>query len=148
MSGIKLQSWDWRAWPQTHGTVTNVFVQDLSLRLQPLVLVGKMESYQEIKPWQINRSSSKVLRRSIPGIPLIIVSFPITAVEGLGYSSNTYMVQTALGIMGQTYQPNMTVKEPTILESAMGNFVQPLVSMVWACSTGIDLPDESTGFYS
>ena len=37
----------------------------------------------------------------------------------LEYSSNTYMVQTALGLMGQTYQPNMFVGTSN-LESAMG----------------------------
>ena len=72
-------------------------------------------------------------------------SFPITAVEALEYSSNTYMVQTALGIMGQTYQPNMTVVTNN-LESAMGKLRSTFGEYGLGVSTGIDLPDESTGF--
>ena len=72
-------------------------------------------------------------------------SFPITAVEALEYSSNTYMVQTALGIMRQTYQPNMTVGTNN-LESAMGKLRSTFGEYGLGVSTGIDLPDESTGF--
>lgn len=72
-------------------------------------------------------------------------SFPITAVEALEYSSNAYMVQTALGMMGQTYQPNMTVKTNQ-LESAMGKLRATFSEYGLGAATGIDLPDESTGF--
>ena len=72
-------------------------------------------------------------------------SFPITAVEALEYSSNAYMIQTALGMMGQTYQPNMTVKTNQ-LESAMGKLRATFSEYGLGASTGIDLPEESTGF--
>lgn len=72
-------------------------------------------------------------------------SFPITAVEALEYSSNAYMIQTALGMMGQTYQPNMTVKTNQ-LESAMGKLRATFGEYGLGVSTEIDLPDESTGF--
>lgn len=72
-------------------------------------------------------------------------SFPVTAVEALEYSSNAYMVQTALGMMGQTYQPNMTVKTNQ-LESAMGKLRATFSEYGLGAATGIDLPDESTGF--
>ena len=72
-------------------------------------------------------------------------SFPITAVEALEYSSNTYMVQTALGMMGQTYQPEMTVKTNQ-LESAMGKLRATFSEYGLGAATGIDLPEESTGF--
>ena len=72
-------------------------------------------------------------------------SFPITAVEALEYSSNAYMVQTALGMMGQTYQPNMTVGTNN-LESAMGKLRSTFGEYGLGASTEIDLPDESTGF--
>ena len=72
-------------------------------------------------------------------------SFPITAVEALEYSSNAYMVQTALGMMGQTYQPEMTVKTNQ-LESAMGKLRATFSEYGLGASTGIDLPEESTGF--
>ena len=72
-------------------------------------------------------------------------SFPVTAVEALEYSSNTYMVQTALGMMGQTYQPDMTVKTNQ-LESAMGKLRATFSEYGLGAATGIDLPEESTGF--
>ena len=72
-------------------------------------------------------------------------SFPVTAVEALEYSSNAYMVQTALGMMGQTYQPEMTVKTNQ-LESAMGKLRATFGEYGLGVSTEIDLPDESTGF--
>ena len=72
-------------------------------------------------------------------------SFPITAVEALEYSSNAYMVQTALGMMGQTYQPEMTVKTNQ-LDSAMGKLRATFGEYGLGVSTEIDLPDESTGF--
>jgi len=72
-------------------------------------------------------------------------SFPITAVEALEYSSNAYMVQTALGIMGQTYTPNM-VAATGQLETAMGKLRSTFGEYGLGASTGIDLPDESTGF--
>ena len=72
-------------------------------------------------------------------------SFPVTAVEALEYSSNAYMVQTALGMMGQTYQPNMTVKTNQ-LDSAMGKLRATFGEYGLGVSTEIDLPDESTGF--
>ena len=55
------------------------------------------------------------------------------------------MVQTALGMMGQTYQPEMTVKTSQ-LESAMGKLRSTFGEYGLGVSTGIDLPDESTGF--
>ena len=55
------------------------------------------------------------------------------------------MVQTALGIMGQTYQPDMTVKTNQ-LDSAMGKLRATFGEYGLGVSTEIDLPDESTGF--
>ena len=70
---------------------------------------------------------------------------PITAVQALEYSSNTYMVQTALGIMGLTYQPNMIAAIGN-LGSAMGKLRSTFGEYGLGSATGIDLPDESTGF--
>jgi len=55
------------------------------------------------------------------------------------------MIQTALGMMGQTYQPDMTVKTDQ-LESAMGKLRATFSEYGLGASTGIDLPEESTGF--
>ena len=145
MSGLKHDLKTGELTPDSLGTVTNVFVPgsvvkaatissgwengvlsgNQTLTDQPIVFQGSAPIYSWYK--------------------LAYGSFPITAVEALEYSSNAYMVQTALGIMGQTYQPNMTVGTNN-LESAMGKLRSTFGEYGLGSATGIDLPDESTGF--
>ena len=145
MSGIKHNLETGELTSDSLGTVTNVFVPgsvvkaatissgwengvlsgNQTLTDQPIVFQGSAPIYSWYK--------------------LAYGSFPITAVEALEYSSNAYMVQTALGIMGQTYQPNMFVGTSN-LESAMGKLRSTFGEYGLGSATGIDLPDESTGF--
>lgn len=145
MSGIKHDLNTGELTPDSLGTVTNVFVPgsvvkaatissgwengvlsgNQTLTDQPIVFQGSAPIYSWYK--------------------LAYGSFPITAVEALEYSSNAYMVQTALGIMGQTYQPNMFVGTSN-LETAMGKLRATFGEYGLGAATGIDLPDESTGF--
>ena len=145
MSGIKHDTESGKLSSDSLGTVTNVFVPgsvvkaatissgwengvlsgNQTLTDQPIVFQGSAPIYSWYK--------------------LAYGSFPITAVEALEYSSNAYMVQTALGIMGQTYQPNMFVGTSN-LESAMGKLRSTFGEYGLGSATGIDLPDESTGF--
>lgn len=69
----------------------------------------------------------------------------ITAVEALQYSSNTYMVQIALDMLGQPYQPNM-ILQTDHLEEAMEKLRAGFGEYGLGVATGIDLPLESTGF--
>ncbi len=145
MSGLKHDLKTGDLTPDSLGTVTSVFVPgsvvkaatissgwengvlsgNQTLTDQPIVFQGSAPIYSWYK--------------------LAYGSFPITAVEALEYSSNAYMVQTALGIMGQTYQPNMFVGTSN-LESAMGKLRSTFGEYGLGSATGIDLPDESTGF--
>ena len=145
MSGLKHDLKTGELTPDSLGTVTNVFIPgsvvkaatissgwengvlsgNQTLTDQPIVFQGSAPIYSWYK--------------------LAYGSFPITAVEALEYSSNAYMVQTALGIMGQTYQPNMFVLTNN-LESAMGKLRSTFAEYGLGASTGIDLPYESTGF--
>ena len=145
MSGIKHDTESGKLSSDSLGTVTNVFVPgsvvkaatissgwengvlsgNQTLTDQPIVFQGSAPIYSWYK--------------------LAYGSFPITAVEALEYSSNAYMVQTALGIMGQTYQPNMFVGTSN-LETAMGKLRATFGEYGLGAATGIDLPDESTGF--
>ena len=145
MSGVKHDLKTGELTPDSLGTVTNVFIPgsvvkaatissgwengvlsgNQTLTDQPIVFQGSAPIYSWYK--------------------LAYGSFPITAVEALEYSSNTYMVQTALGIMGQTYQPNMFVGTSN-LETAMGKLRATFGEYGLGAATGIDLPDESTGF--
>ncbi|HHY6897402.1 TPA: penicillin-binding protein PBP2B [Streptococcus pneumoniae] len=144
MSGLKHDLKTGELTPDSLGTVTNVFVPgsvvkaatissgwengvlsgNQTLTDQPIVFQGSAPIYSWYK--------------------LAYGSFPITAVEALEYSSNAYMVQTALGIMGQTYQPNMFVGTSN-LETAMGKLRATFGEYGLGASTGIDLPNESTG---
>lgn len=144
MSGLKHDLKTGELTPDPLGTVTNVFVPgsvvkaatissgwengvlsgNQTLTDQPIVFQGSAPIYSWYK--------------------LAYGSFPITAVEALEYSSNAYVVQTALGIMGQTYQPNMFVGTSN-LESAMGKLRSTFGEYGLGSATGIDLPDESTG---
>ena len=145
MSGMKHNVETGELTTDSLGTVTNVFVPgsvvkaatissgwengvlsgNQTLTDQPIVFQGSAPIYSWYK--------------------LAYGSFPITAVEALEYSSNAYMVQTALGIMGQTYQPNMFVGTSN-LETAMGKLRSTFAEYGLGASTGIDLPNESTGF--
>ena len=145
MSGIKHNLETGDLTPDSLGTVTNVFVPGSVVKAATIssgwengVLSGNQTLTDQPIVFQ---GSAPINSWYTP----YYGSFPITAVEALEYSSNTYMVQTALGIMGQTYQPNMTVGTNS-LESAMGKLRSTFGEYGLGVSTGIDLPDESTGF--
>lgn len=70
----------------------------------------------------------------------------ITAVEALQYSSNTYMVQIALGMLGQPYVPGMVLSETGELATSMDKLRSSFGEYGLGVSTGIDLPQESTGY--
>ena len=145
MSGIKHNLETGELTSDSLGTVTNVFVPG------SVVKAATISSGWEngvLKGNQTLTDQPIVFQGSAPinsWYTPYYGSFPITAVEALEYSSNAYMVQTALGIMGQTYQPNMTVGTNN-LESAMGKLRSTFGEYGLGVSTGIDLPDESTGF--
>ena len=145
MSGIKHNLETGDLTPDSLGTVTNVFVPGSVVKAATIssgwengVLSGNQTLTDQPIVFQ---GSAPINSWYTP----YYSSFPITAVEALEYSSNAYMVQTALGMMGQTYQPEMTVKTNQ-LESAMGKLRSTFGEYGLGAATGIDLPDESTGF--
>jgi len=145
MSGIKHNLESGELTPDSLGTVTNVFVPGSVVKAATISSGwenGVLSGNQTLTDQPIVFQGSAPINS---WYTLSYGSFPITAVEALEYSSNTYMVQTALGIMGQTYQPNMTVGTSN-LESAMGKLRSTFGEYGLGASTGIDLPDESTGF--
>ena len=146
MSGLKHDLNTGELTQDSLGTVTNVFVPGSVVKAATIssgwengVLSGN----------QTLTDQSIVFQGSAPinswYTPQAYGSFPITAVQALEYSSNSYMVQTALGLMGLTYEPNMFVGT-TNLKSAMGKLRSTFAEYGLGSATGIDLPDESTGF--
>ena len=145
MSGIKHDLKTGELTSDSLGTVTNVFVPGSVVKAATISSGwenGVLSGNQTLTDQPIVFQGSAPINS---WYTLAYGSFPITAVEALEYSSNTYMVQTALGIMGQTYQPNMTVATGQ-LEAAMGKLRSTFGEYGLGASTGIDLPDESTGF--
>lgn len=145
MSGIKHNLESGELNPDSLGTVTNVFVPGSVVKAATISSGwenGVLSGNQTLTDQPIVFQGSAPINS---WYTLSYGSFPITAVEALEYSSNTYMVQTALGIMGQTYQPNMTVGTSN-LESAMAKLRSTFGEYGLGASTGIDLPEESTGF--
>ena len=145
MSGMKHNLETGELTPDSLGTVTNVFVPGSVVKAATIssgwengVLSGNQTLTDQPIVFQ---GSAPINSWYTP----YYGSFPVTAVEALEYSSNAYMVQTALGMMGQTYQPDMTVKTNQ-LESAMGKLRATFSEYGLGAATGIDLPDESTGF--
>ena len=145
MSGIKHNLESGELTPDSLGTVTNVFVPGSVVKAATISSGwenGVLSGNQTLTDQPIVFQGSAPINS---WYTLSYGSFPITAVEALEYSSNAYMIQTALGMMGQTYQPDMTVKTDK-LESAMGKLRATFSEYGLGASTGIDLPDESTGF--
>ena len=69
---------------------------------------------------------------------------PITAVQALEYSSNTYMVQVALKLLGQPYSPGMTLSDQNRAK-AFDELRKAYASYGLGTNTGFDVPGESTG---
>ena len=145
LSGMKHNVDTGELTPDSLGTVTNVFVPGSVVKAATISSGwenGVLSGNQTLTDQPI------VFQGSAPINSWYTVStdsFPITAVEALEYSSNAYMVQTALGMMGQTYKPNMSVVTNQ-LDSAMGKLRSTFGEYGLGVSTGIDLPDESIGF--
>nr|WP_228407490.1 penicillin-binding transpeptidase domain-containing protein [Lactococcus insecticola] len=70
---------------------------------------------------------------------------PISAVQALEYSSNTYMIQTALDILGQPYQTNMTIYTSKLADS-FKKIRKTYAEYGLGAATGLDIPGESDGF--
>ncbi|HFI2434661.1 TPA: penicillin-binding protein PBP2B [Streptococcus suis] len=73
-------------------------------------------------------------------------SMNLDVTQALEYSSNVYMVKIALGLLGQTYSPNMFLNDGDTLTNAMTKLRSTFAEYGLGAPTGIDLPLESTGF--
>lgn len=73
-------------------------------------------------------------------------SMNLDVTQALEYSSNVYMVKIALGLLGQTYSPNMFLNDGDTLTNAMTKLRSTFAEYGLGAPTGIDLPLESTGY--
>ena len=145
MSGIKHDLKTDELTSDSLGTITNVFVPGSVVKAATISSGwenGVLSGNQTLTDQSIIFQGSPPINSWYTAFS---VPMPITAVQALEYSSNAYMVQTALGIMGLTYQPNMIAGIGN-LGSAMGKLRSTFGEYGLGSATGIDLPDESTGF--
>ena len=144
MSGLKHDLKTGDLTPDSLGTVTNVFVPGSVVKAATLTAGwenGVISGNQVLLDQPISFSGSAPITSWFTQFG----SQEINAVQALEYSSNTYMVQIALDLMGQPYQPNMSLKTDQ-LDPAMNKLRSTFASYGLGTETGIDLPNESTGY--
>ena len=126
------------------GTMTNVFVPGSVVKAATLT-----------SGWENNAISGNQVLTDQPisfgGTDSITSWFTqygsraITAQEALEYSSNTYMVQVALKMMGTPYSADMKLDFDE-LDPSMKKLRSTFAEYGLGTSTGIHLPNESTGY--
>lgn len=127
--------------PDALGTITKVFTPGsvvkgatLSAGWENGVISGNQVLYDQqidtIKSWFTDLAGG---------------SMPITAMQALEYSSNTYMVQLALKLAGQDGMTSDLLKE-SVYQTAMEKLRTTYAQYGLGVKTGLDLPGESAGF--
>ncbi|MFC3932127.1 penicillin-binding protein PBP2B [Streptococcus dentapri] len=128
------------------GTATNVFVPGSVVKGATLTAgweSGVISGNQTLVDQSINVDGSNPITSWFTGNG----TRSITATQALEYSSNTYMVQVALKMMGQDYYPGMTLSDENV-DSTMTALRATYAEYGMGTTTGIDLPNESAGYTS
>ena len=126
------------------GTIQNVFIPGSVVKMGTIAAGwqnGVLSGNQVLNDQPIQIQGSQVKQSWFTNG----MSTPISAVQALEYSSNTYMIQTALDILGQPYHPNMAIYTSK-LEDSFGKFRKTYGEFGLGVPTGLDIPGESTGF--
>lgn len=128
----------------TLGTIQNVFIPGSVVKMGTIAAGwqnGVLSGNQVLNDQPIQIQGSQVKQSWFTNG----MSTPISAVQALEYSSNTYMIQTALDILGQPYHPNMTIYTSK-LEDSFKKFRKTYGEFGLGVPTGLDIPGESPGF--
>lgn len=128
------------------GTINDIFVPGSVVKAATLTAgweSGAISGNQVIADQSINIAGSSAITSWFTGSG----STNITAVQALEYSSNTYMVQVALKMMGQEYYSGMSLAT-TGMKEAMEELRAAHAEYGMGTSTGIDLPENTTGYIS
>lgn len=128
------------------GTINDIFVPGSVVKAATLTAgweAGAISGNQVIADQSINIAGSSAITSWFTGSG----STNITAVQALEYSSNTYMVQVALKMMGQEYYSGMSLAT-TGMKEAMEELRAAYAEYGMGTSTGIDLPENTTGYIS
>lgn len=128
------------------GTINDIFVPGSVVKAATLTAgweSSAISGNQVIADQSINIAGSSAITSWFTGSG----STNITAVQALEYSSNTYMVQVALKMMGQEYYSGMSLAT-TGMKEAMEELRAAYAEYGMGTSTGIDLPENTTGYIS
>lgn len=128
------------------GTINDIFVPGSVVKAATLTAGWESDvisGNQVIADQSINIAGSSAITSWFTGGG----STNITAVQALEYSSNTYMVQVALKMMGQEYYSGMSLAT-TGMKEAMEELRAAYAEYGMGTSTGIDLPENTTGYIS
>ncbi|MBE6165514.1 MAG: penicillin-binding protein 2 [Streptococcus gallolyticus] len=128
------------------GTINDIFVPGSVVKAATLTAgweSGAISGNQVIADQSINIAGSSAITSWFTGSG----STNITAVQALEYSSNTYMVQVALKMMGQEYYSGMSLAT-TGMKEAMEELRAAYAEYGMGTNTGIDLPENTTGYIS
>lgn len=128
------------------GTINVIFVPGSVVKAATLTAGWESDvisGNQVIADQSINIAGSSAITSWFTGSG----STNITAVQALEYSSNTYMVQVALKMMGQEYYSGMSLAT-TGMKEAMEELRAAYAEYGMGTSTGIDLPENTTGYIS
>ncbi|MDN5415222.1 MAG: penicillin-binding protein 2 [Lactococcus raffinolactis] len=126
------------------GTIQNVFIPGSVVKMGTIAAGwqnGVLSGNQVLNDQPIQILGSQVKQSWFTNG----MSTPISAVQALEYSSNTYMIQTALDVMGQPYHPNMTIYTSK-LEDSFKKFRKTYGEFGLGVMTGLDIPGEVPGF--
>lgn len=127
------------------GTITNVFVPGSIVKAGTITAgweTGVISGNQVLTDQPIQFAGSKPINSWFTALG----NRQISAVEALQFSSNPYMVQIALSMMGQPYYYGMTLLETDQYTTAMTQLRATFGEYGLGAATGIDLPGESTGY--
>lgn len=143
MSGLSHDKETGQVQSDSLGTITDVFTPGSVVKGATLAAgwqAGVIEGNQVLTDQAIQFGGSKPINSWFT-----VGSLPITASQALEYSSNTYMVQLALKMMGQDYYPGMTLTTSG-MKKTMSALRAAYAEFGMGGPTGIDLPGESIGY--
>lgn len=144
MAGLSHEKGEQETEPNALGTITNVFVPGSVVKAATITAgwdSGAISGNQVLIDQPINLAGSAPITSWFTGTS----STAITAAQALEYSSNTYMVQIALKMMGQEYYTGMALATKGMQE-AMEKLRAVYAEYGLGTSTGIDVPGESLGY--
>ncbi|HGF1449806.1 TPA: penicillin-binding protein PBP2B [Streptococcus suis] len=127
------------------GTITNVFVPGSIVKAATIAAgweSGVLSGNQVLTDQAIQFAGSNPITSWFTAYG----NRSISAVQALEFSSNTYMIQIALNILGQPYVLGMTLAETDQLATSMETLRKVFGEFGLGVETGIDLPVESTGY--